>query len=250
AFTEEHTLQFYFTALSTPLPGLPVYSIVGHVDDVLALDKESKYLILKCLSVYQLKFACYMVDDGSMSGYLEFGFNGKDFIVFDKERLVYIPATHEAELITQKWNQQKFSRHQNRDLIEKECTAWMKKYFHHGKFYFEKNVPPQVKITEKASGGVTKLLCHVYGFYPRDVDVKWMKNGIDEVYSDEAKQILPNTDGTYQIRASVEVTPRQGDSYSCYVDHSSLEKELIVPWEAKRSSSLYIVIAGFGVLLW
>uniref|UniRef100_F6VTM7 Ig-like domain-containing protein n=1 Tax=Xenopus tropicalis TaxID=8364 RepID=F6VTM7_XENTR len=76
----------------------------------------------------------------------------------------------------------------------------------------------------------TKLHCRVYGFYPRDVEVKWIKNGRDEIHSEEAAQILPNPDGTYQIRVSVGVTPEGGATYSCHIDHSSLENPLVVPF--------------------
>ncbi|XP_077340674.1 H-2 class I histocompatibility antigen, Q8 alpha chain-like isoform X2 [Lithobates pipiens] len=76
--------------------------------------------------------------------------------------------------------------------------------------------------------GVTRLQCLVYGFHPRPVDVKWVRNGKDDVPSDEMTPILPHPDGTYQIRVSVEVPTRDRYNYSCYVDHSSLEETLTV----------------------
>uniref|UniRef100_A0A8C5QMY0 Ig-like domain-containing protein n=1 Tax=Leptobrachium leishanense TaxID=445787 RepID=A0A8C5QMY0_9ANUR len=89
------------------------------------------------------------------------------------------------------------------------------------------HIRPEVKVCSRPSGSAMKLHCQVYGFHPRDVDVNWKKNGMD-IPSDEAKQVLPNSDGTYQIRASVEVTPEDGASYSCHVDHSSLDEPLLV----------------------
>uniref|UniRef100_A0A8C5MTG8 Ig-like domain-containing protein n=1 Tax=Leptobrachium leishanense TaxID=445787 RepID=A0A8C5MTG8_9ANUR len=89
--------------------------------------------------------------------------------------------------------------------------------------------PCEVKVCSRPSGSAMKLHCQVYGFHPRDVDVNWKKNGMD-IPSDEAKQVLPNSDGTYQLRASVEVTPEDGASYSCHVDHSSLDEPLLVMW--------------------
>ncbi|CAJ0951321.1 unnamed protein product [Ranitomeya imitator] len=93
---------------------------------------------------------------------------------------------------------------------------------------FDPEVRPQVKVSGQEKGDAMKLHCQVYGFYPRPVDVKWM-NGKDEVHSYETTRVLPNPDGTYQIRVSTEVTPKDGDSYSCYVDHSSLEEPLLDP---------------------
>ncbi|CAJ0951327.1 unnamed protein product [Ranitomeya imitator] len=109
-------------------------------------------------------------------------------------------------------------------------------------------VRPRVKVTGRVSGDVTKLHCQVYGFHPRPVDVKWM-NGEDEVHSYKTTHVLPNPDGTYQIRASAEVTPKYGDSYSCYVDHSSLEEPLLVQWEPPQASHLTVVITVVSIVL-
>ncbi|XP_041429511.1 major histocompatibility complex class I-related gene protein-like isoform X2 [Xenopus laevis] len=108
-------------------------------------------------------------------------------------------------------------------------------------------VPPKVKVSSSESESGTKLHCWVYGFYPRDVEVKWIKNGRDEIYSEESAEILPNPDGTYQIRVSVEVTPEEGATYSCHVDHSSLEKTMVVPFEPGHRSISRIVMLILAV---
>ncbi|XP_073494141.1 class II histocompatibility antigen, B-L beta chain-like [Phyllobates terribilis] len=82
-----------------------------------------------------------------------------------------------------------------------------------------------------------KLHCQVYGFHPRAVDVKWMMNGEDEVPPFETTHVLPNPDGTYQIRVSAEVTPKEGNRYSCKVNHSSLEEPLSIVWGRNVKSS-------------
>ncbi|OCT69281.1 hypothetical protein XELAEV_18040592mg [Xenopus laevis] len=112
-------------------------------------------------------------------------------------------------------------------LNENECIEHMKLYLALITTDLKKKVKPKVKISSSESGSGTKLHCWVYGFYPRDVEVKWIKNGRDEIYSEESAEILPNPDGTYQIRVSVEVTPEEGATYSCHVDHSSLENPLV-----------------------
>ncbi|PIO26671.1 hypothetical protein AB205_0088690, partial [Aquarana catesbeiana] len=107
-------------------------------------------------------------------------------------------------------------------------------------------VRPEVKVWSRhLSDGVTRLQCLVYGFHPRPVDVKWVRNGTDHVPSDEITPILPHPDGTYQIKVSVEVPTREGDTYSCNVDHSSLEGEtLSVIWDssAKSKNNISVII--------
>ncbi|XP_053545536.1 major histocompatibility complex class I-related gene protein-like [Bombina bombina] len=178
--------------------------------------------------ILQVKLECELHDDGTINGGLEFGYDGEEIIAFDKERVIFIPMHQEAQYITQKWNIDGMIR--NKDLIERDCIRWIKMYFRLGQNKLERKVPPKVEIFDHQSDTATKLHCLAYGFYPRAVDAKWVKNSKDDVYSDVAKQILPNPDGTYQIRVTVEVIPKNEDTYGCHIDHSSLNNPMIVLW--------------------
>ncbi|KAG8548831.1 hypothetical protein GDO81_023959 [Engystomops pustulosus] len=79
--------------------------------------------------------------------------------------------------------------------------------------FFSLSVQPKVKVSGRESGDTTKLHCVVYGFHPRAVDVRWMKNGVDDVPTYETTHVLPNPDGTYQIRVSVDVISNEVDNY-------------------------------------
>uniref|UniRef100_A0A8C5QIK3 Ig-like domain-containing protein n=1 Tax=Leptobrachium leishanense TaxID=445787 RepID=A0A8C5QIK3_9ANUR len=183
---------------------------------------------------FQEMYGCELRDDGSTRGYWQFGYDGMDLMALDTERWVYYPITDQAQVSAQKWNSPEVRVGEKaKDYLETDCIDWLRKYLEYGKEELERRVCPEVKVSSRPSGSAMKLHCQVYGFYPRDVDVNWMKNEIDYIPSDEAKQILPNSDGTYQLRASVEVTPEDGASYSCYVDHSSLDKPLSVTWDPK-----------------
>ncbi|XP_077340601.1 class I histocompatibility antigen, F10 alpha chain-like [Lithobates pipiens] len=170
--------------------------------------------------------------DNSTSGTTYIRYDGRDFIYLDKEREIWIHTMHEAELTAQEWNSpgKKWGDLQSR-YLDNECIHYLKKFLEHGREDLEKRVRPEVKVwSQQLSNGITRLQCLVYGFHPRPVDVKWVRNGKDNVSSDEMSQILPHPDGTYQIRVSVEVPTKEGDTYSCHVDHSSLEEILIVNW--------------------
>ena len=124
-----------------------------------------------------------------------------------------------------------------------------------GEKIWRKKVRPEVKVWgHRQSDDVTRLQCLVYGFHPRAVEVKWVRNGVDDVPSGEMSSILPHPDGTYQIRVSAEVPTKEGDTYSCHVDHSSLGAEtLSVIWEPgsvyksgnqpENGSSMTLIIA-------
>ncbi|XP_077340672.1 major histocompatibility complex class I-related protein 1-like isoform X1 [Lithobates pipiens] len=183
----------------------------------------------KDLQTYQIKFECVLYDDGSIGGHTEFGYNGRDFIFFDKHQLMYIPATETAQILTQQWNRNRSKTFAEKKFAEQHCVEWISRYSTRVRETIKTKAYLRVKVWgQHQLDGVTRLQCLVYGFHPRPVDVKWVRNGKDDVPSDEMTPILPHPDGTYQIRVSVEVPTRDRYNYSCYVDHSSLEETLTV----------------------
>ncbi|KAM4641389.1 uncharacterized protein O3C94_015785 isoform 2-T2 [Discoglossus pictus] len=203
-------------------------------DDLLILTRRVNHT--EGLHIFQHMYGCELDDeDGSTRGFYQYGYDGKDFISLDTDRVIWVPAMNEAQLSTQRWNTVKDIAVRVQHYLQYDCIDALNKYI---QFRGTQNkVAPRVKVSTHQSNDGIKLHCHVYGFYPRDVDVKWVKNGIDDVYSEEAKQILPNPDGTYQTRVTVEVTPKEEDSYSCHVDHGSLQNILIVLLDLKSEKT-------------
>ncbi|XP_063289465.1 class I histocompatibility antigen, F10 alpha chain-like [Pelobates fuscus] len=277
-----HSLQYYYTAVSDPGHGLPVFSAVGYVDGIQIVNynsdsrrtvpvaqwmekeghdywesetqigKGTEPLYKNYMKILMQRFnqtggyhslqtmyGCELRDDGSIGGYDQLGYDGMDFVALDTERWVYYPLTDGAQSIAQSWNspEQRWGERM-KNYQENICIAHLTRHIQYGKEELDRRVRPEVKVSSQQSDGVTELHCQVYGFYPRDVDVNWKNNGI-EIPTDEAKQVLPNSDGTYQIRATVEVQPVEGESYACHVDHSSLKEELVVIWGKCRLYPLF-----------
>uniref|UniRef100_A0A8C5PYG3 Ig-like domain-containing protein n=1 Tax=Leptobrachium leishanense TaxID=445787 RepID=A0A8C5PYG3_9ANUR len=183
---------------------------------------------------FQEMYGCERRYDGSTRGYWLYGYDGKDFLALDTKCWVYYPITDQAQVSAQRWNEpEQRTGARAKDYLETDCIDWLRKYLEYGKEELERRVRPEVKVSSRPSSSAMKLHCQVYGFHPRDVDVNWKRNGMD-IPPDEAKQVLPNSDGTYQLRVSVEVTPEKGASYSCHVNHSSLDEPLSVTWDSQR----------------
>ncbi|XP_053577914.1 uncharacterized protein LOC128667056 [Bombina bombina] len=194
------------------------------------------------LHTFQLMYGCGLDDDENTVGYYQYGYDGGYFIDLDLNRLLWVPYTNEAQISTQRWNREQHVANRVHSYLKNGCIKALKNYISlAGK---ERKVVPQVKVSGHQSDAVTKLHCRVYGFYPKAVDVKWVKNGEIDLMSEEATQVLPNPDGTYQLRVTVEVIPKDGDSFSCHVDHSSLKEPLTVLWEPKKTSPLNIAVVG------
>ncbi|XP_068106325.1 class I histocompatibility antigen, F10 alpha chain-like [Hyperolius riggenbachi] len=358
---DSHSLRYYKTAISAPGSGLPVFSIVGYVDDreidnynsdtrrnlpktewMKKLEPEywedqtqigqanepvhkhnvqtlmQRFNQTGGIHIVQLMEGCELRDDGSTAGYEQHGYDGRDFLYLDTQRGLWIPAMHEAQITTQRWNSPEVREgERQKNYVENECIEWLKKYINNGREDLERRestmtssqrfklwtdpwdlsrrypcapfprlsgsvlwtvlstyllhasatylLRPEVKVWGRQHpDGVTRLQCLAYGFHPRAVDVKWVRNGEDHIPSDEASPILPHPDGTYQTRVSVEVPTREGDTYACHVDHSSLEETLTFTWDpnAESKDKTYIVIAvvvalaiviaaaGIGVIVW
>ncbi|XP_068120864.1 uncharacterized protein [Hyperolius riggenbachi] len=275
-YGDGHSVRYYETVVSAPGSGLPVYSIVGYVDDreitnynsdtrqclpktewMMKLEPEywkaetqpyqareavmkhflqswtARFKHTEGFHIVQRMYGCELRDDGSTVGYDQYGYDGRDFLYLDTQSWLYIPAMHEAQITTQRWNSpEEREGERQKNYLENICIEWLKKYINYGREDLERRVRPEVKVWgRQQSDGVTRLQCLAYGFHPRAVDVKWVRNGEDHIPSDEASPILPHPDGTYQTRVSVEVPTREGDNYSCHVEHSSLNETLSVPWE-------------------
>ncbi|XP_068106331.1 class I histocompatibility antigen, F10 alpha chain-like [Hyperolius riggenbachi] len=205
------------------------------------------------IHIMQVMSGCEVRDDGSTAGYAQYGYDGRDFMYLDTQSWMYIPAMHEAQLTTQTWNSPEVRWGDiSKNYAENICIEGLKKYINYRREDLERRVRPEVKVWGRQHpDGVTRLQCLAYGFHPRAVDVKWVRNGEDQIPSDEASPILPHPDGTYQTRVSVEVPTREGDTYSCHVDHSSLEDTLTVPWEPSDGPSVPVtaIAAGIGCLI-
>ncbi|XP_066451464.1 class I histocompatibility antigen, F10 alpha chain-like isoform X4 [Eleutherodactylus coqui] len=193
---------------------------------------------------YQRMIGCELDDDGSIRGYQQFRYDGGEFMALDTQTWTYTATMSQALITTQRWNSPEVRLGEIlRNYLQNECIDWLKKYVENGREELERRVQPTVKVSGQHKDGTLMLHCQVYGFHPRRVDVKWMKNGVDDVPTYETTHVLPNPDGTYQIRVSADVMPGEDDSYSCYVDHSSLGAPLNIVWEPPSSRVTPVVVA-------
>ncbi|XP_041082024.1 BOLA class I histocompatibility antigen, alpha chain BL3-7-like, partial [Polyodon spathula] len=133
-------------------------------------------------------------------------------------------------------------------------------------------VPPEVTLLQRKARGSAdmEVLCHVTGFFPRAVEVTWVRDGQDQLEEGvQNGEVLLNQDGTYQLRKILTVSPEEQGRhrYSCQVDHISFKEKQIYIWDPNmRSSSdggppigiiagvivgvLLLVAAVIGVVIW
>ncbi|XP_023262909.1 H-2 class II histocompatibility antigen, E-S beta chain-like [Seriola lalandi dorsalis] len=98
----------------------------------------------------------------------------------------------------------------------------------------DRKVPPIVRVhqTKLTNYGERSMLeCSVVGFFPQEVRVSWLRDGVEVSTDVSSTDVLPNEDWSFQLHSYLELTPKRGERVSCRVDHSSLKESLEVAWD-------------------
>lgn len=75
------------------------------------------------------------------------------------------------------------------------------------------------------------LACYVWGFYPADVSVVWMKNGhLVMPHSNRERTAQSNGDWTYQTVSYLALTPSYGDIYTCVAQRAGTSEPVRQDW--------------------
>ncbi|XP_069491391.1 RLA class I histocompatibility antigen, alpha chain 11/11-like [Ambystoma mexicanum] len=195
------------------------------------------------LHTVQVMYGCELRGDGSIGGFRQDAYDGEDFLSFDKDQMRFIATATPAQVSADRLNSEKMEAQRQKAFLEGECIEWLQKYLQYGEETLLRRVPPGTMVSRRKSGDRTLLTCYAYGFYPREIEVKWIRSGVEMPL--EWSQLLPNPDGTYQIKATVEV--QEGDEknmYECQVEHSSLPEIVTVVYKEKSPGPSIGLIAG------
>uniref|UniRef100_UPI00398F448E class I histocompatibility antigen, F10 alpha chain-like n=1 Tax=Pristiophorus japonicus TaxID=55135 RepID=UPI00398F448E len=168
----------------------------------------------------QTMYGCELRDDGTTGGLMQDGWDGKDFISFDKEQLQWVTPVHWGEITKRKWDRDTAYNQGVKGYLEQECIEWLKKYLQLGERDLRAVAPQVFPSVNKASNiKPTQLSCLVTGFYPRDIEVTLLRNG-KRITDTESTGILPNHEGTYQLTRWAEIESEDGATYSCQYEQS------------------------------
>ncbi|XP_078073786.1 DLA class I histocompatibility antigen, A9/A9 alpha chain-like isoform X2 [Mustelus asterias] len=232
--------------------------------------KDYLFTVMKSMNqtsgihTFQLIMIVEVTEDGSIKRSMRFGFDGKDYISLEPDRMRWVATNHFAVKTKEKWDlNESWNKHWKRTL-EVHCVQYLKRYLQAGKEHFERKVQPDVFISRSEPNSQYKSLtlsCLVTGFYPADIEVTWLRNG--EVMSETLSSgVRPNHDGTHQIQKEIEINAGDEDQYSCQIEHSSLAEPKLHQSEilgnSEGRSHLGIIIGSvipalaviFGIIIW
>ncbi|XP_074786671.1 class II histocompatibility antigen, B-L beta chain-like [Athene noctua] len=172
--------------------------------------------------------------------------NREQLLHFDSDMGLYVADTPLGEPQAEYWNSQPELLEQRRAAVDTFCRH---NYQVGTPFVTERKVPPKVRVAPVQSSSLPqtdRLACYVTGFYPAEIEVKWFQNGREETERVVSTDVIPNGDWTYQVLVMLETSPRRGDTYTCQVEHVSLQQPVGQRWELQSDGARSKMLTGVG----
>ncbi|XP_063152183.1 major histocompatibility complex class I-related gene protein-like [Candoia aspera] len=191
------------------------------------------------LHTWQAIWGCELREDGSNRAYLDYSYDGMDFISFNKETLTWVAGEARAQILKRVWDANLEECRRKKVYLEETCTERLQGYLTYGREALERREPPVGKVTRKAvSDNVETLICQAYGFYPKEIQATWRRDGEVCKYETFRRSVAPNSDGTYYVWLSIEIDPEERDHFKCHVEHAGLQEPLVVAWKEETGERL------------
>ncbi|PNJ88594.1 HLA-DPB1 isoform 7, partial [Pongo abelii] len=195
--------------------------------------------------VYQRLFECYAFN-GTQRLLDRLIYNQEEYIRFDSDLGEYRTVTELGRRTAEYWNSQKDILELERAEVDRVCRH---NYELEEPLIRKRQVQPKVNVSPSKKGPLQHhnlLVCHVTDFYPGSIQVRWFLNGQEETAGVVSTNLIRNGDWTFQILVMLEITPKQGDVYTCQVEHPSLDSPVTVEWKAQSDSARSKTLTGAG----
>lgn len=82
---------------------------------------------------YQRMIGCELLEDGNTTGFLQYAYDGEDFIIFDKDTLSWTAIDNVAHITKRAWEANWHELQYQKNWLEEECIAWLKRFLEYGK---------------------------------------------------------------------------------------------------------------------
>ncbi|KAM8884606.1 major histocompatibility complex class I-related gene protein-like isoform 4-T4 [Synchiropus picturatus] len=179
---------------------------------------------------FQFMYGCEWDDEtGEVRGYRQYAYDGEDFIAFDLKTLTWIAPTPQAVITKHKWDSEDGNNKYRQNYHTQYCPEWLKKYLNYGKSRLLRTELPRVALLQKKP--TSPVVCHATGFFPARAVLFWTKDG-EELHEDvDMGEVLPNPDGTFQMRAELRLSDPSVDwgRYSCVFQLAGVKEDVVTP---------------------
>ncbi|XP_018950863.1 major histocompatibility complex class I-related gene protein-like [Cyprinus carpio] len=137
------------------------------------------------------------------------------------------------------------------------CLNTLRSYLKKRGAQVKRKVKPRVRLIKKANSDSRgfRVSCLATGFYPRHINLTLFRD--EQPVADHeitGGDLLPNDDGTYQMRKSLEISAADKHTYTCSATHLSLDNKLDIDLEYqgetfKQVISSVLVVLALGLVL-
>ncbi|XP_057683544.1 class I histocompatibility antigen, F10 alpha chain-like isoform X2 [Corythoichthys intestinalis] len=173
----------------------------------------------------QRMYGCEWDDEtGEVDGWRHDAYDGEDFISFDLKGLRWIAVKPQAVVTKHKWEQ--FDLQYRKHYYTEICPSYLKKHVRNGRDFLMRTELPRISLLQKTLR--SPVTCHATGFYPREADLFWKKDGKQLFEDVEMGDTLPNHDGTFQTTADLIVVDANA-KYECVFQLAGVPEDVIVP---------------------
>ncbi|MBN3312467.1 HMR1 protein, partial [Atractosteus spatula] len=141
---------------------------------------------------------CRLGDDGSVALFDHYGFNGKDFLSFEVDNMIWRASSLQAKDTQRDWNQNRVKNQYTRFFLEIDCMETLKRFLEFREIDKNHTVSPQVFVSSKRQGDTQNcsLSCLVTGFSPGVIEVSLSRAGETEGQDMWSSGLRPNGDAT------------------------------------------------------
>nr|APD68792.1 MHC class I alpha antigen [Trachinotus ovatus] len=209
------------------------------------------------IHLYQYMYGCEWDDEtGELGGFRQYGYDGEDWRAWDMKTNTWVAAKQEAFSATNKWNSDKANLEYRKNYLAQICPEWLKKYVNYGKSSLLRKELPSVSLLQKSPS--SPVSCHATGFYPDRALMLWRKDGEDLHEDMDQGEILPNHDGSFQMRVDLKlssVKPEDWGRYDCVFQLSGVKEDIIMKLDKavirtnETSTPLIAIIIAAVVIL-
>ncbi|XP_028255206.1 major histocompatibility complex class I-related gene protein-like [Parambassis ranga] len=184
--------------------------------------------------VLQFRAGCEVDETtGQFFGFVSYGHNGEDFLVFDLNTLTWVPLSPQASIAKQVWDRDTALIGCLKDLVNNFCPQWLKMCLDYGRSSLMRTDPPSVSLLQKTPSSA--ISCHATGFYPDRALMFWSKDGEEIHEGVEHGEILPNQEGTFQMSVDLTVSSVEDwRRYHCVFQFEGAEDRIITVLDKRR----------------
>ncbi|XP_075178555.1 HLA class II histocompatibility antigen, DM beta chain [Anomaloglossus baeobatrachus] len=196
---------------------------------------------------------CSFGDDknGSVTFGYYFAFNHQYIVGYDSKINMFLPyqSIEQMMMVVRRFTTQ-FNT--NPDMLnyvkseEKRCKNEIKTFWN---YTVERRERPsmEVFVPDQNEDNLPLLICFVWGFYPDNIAVYWIKNNKTVVKTET--EVVQTGEWSYQVVSKLDLRDAlPTDDYTCKVEHQSLEEPMAKTWRAGLTSIQIIKISVSSVI--